>query len=219
MPPMRPPMFFPPRGGGMIPPGIAPRGIMGAANNAGAAGARGLFARQVQGAAVSAPRTGGILSSLFGRGGGVAAGNAATAARSVTGAATAAAQGGSSLTNIMNGTQKVLAAGERIVPMVRQVQQYGPLIKNLPSMWKMYRGLKAADTSTASEEATTDEQTESTSEEETLTAVQTANNSEETSIEKVDNSSVEASLPEAETKSESTKKSRGPKPSVPRLFI
>ena len=197
MPPMRPPMFLPPRGGGMIRPGMAPRGMMGAANNPGAAGARGLFARGAQGAAAGAPRSGGILSSLFGRGGG-AAGNAATAARSVTGAAGAAAQGGASLTNIMNGTQKVLAAGERIVPMVRQVQQYGPLIKNLPSMWKMYRGLKSADTAADSAETETPAVDDiSTVPEETASA---------------------AILP---TEEETIKapKSSAPKPSVPKLFI
>ena len=198
MPPMRPPMFLPPRGGGMIRPGMmTPRGMMGAANNAGAAGARGLFARGAQGAAAGAPRSGGILSSLFGRGGG-AAGNAVTAARSVTGAAGAAAQGGASLTNIMNGTQKVLAAGERIVPMVRQVQQYGPLIKNLPSMWKMYRGLKSADTAADSAETETPAVDDiSTVQEETASA---------------------AILP---TEEETIKapKSSAPKPSVPKLFI
>ena len=199
MPPMRPPMFLPPRGGGMIRPGMmAPRGMMGAANNAGAAGARGLFARGAQGAAAGAPRSGGILSSLFGRGGG-AAGNAATAARSVTGAAGAAAQGGASLTNIMNGTQKVLAAGERIVPMVRQVQQYGPLIKNLPSMWKMYRGLKAADTAAASAETETPTVDD-------ISAVQ-----EETTSA--------ATLPTEEETLKAAPKSSAPKPSVPKLFI
>lgn len=198
MPPMRPPMFLPPRGGGMIRPGMAPRGMMGAANNAGAAGARGLFARGAQGAAAGAPRSGGILSSLFGRGGG-AAGNAVTAARSVTGAAGSAAQGGASLTNIMNGTQKVLAAGERIVPMVRQVQQYGPLIKNLPSMWKMYRGLKAADTAADSAETPKVDEM-STVQEDTTTAA--------------------ASLPtEEETINKAAPKSSAPKPSVPKLFI
>ena len=199
MPPMRPPMFLPPRGGGMIRPGMmAPRGMMGAANNAGAAGARGLFARGAQGAAAGAPRSGGILSSLFGRGGG-AAGNAATAARSVTGAAGAAAQGGASLTNIMNGTQKVLAAGERIVPMVRQVQQYGPLIKNLPSMWKMYRGLKSADTAADSAETETPAVDDiSTVQEETASA---------------------ATLPTEEETIKAAPKSSAPKPSVPKLFI
>ena len=199
MPPMRPPMFLPPRGGGMIRPGMmAPRGMMGAANNAGAAGARGLFARGAQGAATGAPRSGGILSSLFGRGGG-AAGNAVTAARSVTGAAGVAAQGGASLTNIMNGTQKVLAAGERIVPMVRQVQQYGPLIKNLPSMWKMYRGLKSAETAADSAETETPAVDDiSTVPEETIAA---------------------ATLPTEEETIKAAPKSSAPKPSVPKLFI
>lgn len=202
MPPMRPPMFLPPRGGGMIRPGMGPRGMMGAANNAGATGARGLFARQAQGAAAGAQRSGGILSSLFGRGGGAAAGNAATAARSVTGAASAAAQGGSSLTNIMNGTQKVLAAGERIVPMVRQVQQYGPLIKNLPSMWKMYRGLSAS----------------STEAEDTSAAVESAA-VEETAAESTETVAAETSLPkEDEVKTNSSKRTES-KPSVPKLFI
>ncbi|WP_455675455.1 VrrA/YqfQ family protein [Pradoshia sp.] len=197
MPPMRPPMFLPPRGGGMIRPGMAPRGMMGAANSTGAAGARGLFARGAQSAAAGAPRSGGLLSSLFGRGG-EAVGPSVSAARSVTGAAGAVSQGGASLTNIMNGTQKVLAAGERIVPMVRQVQQYGPLIKNLPSMWKMYRGLKAADTSTDSAETAP---------------------VEETNTEQAEIVSESAALPiEEETKNEPPKSSSS-RPSVPKLFI
>lgn len=194
MPPMRPPMFLPPRGGGMMRPGMAPRGMMGAANSA---GARGLFARGAQGAAAGAPRSGGILSSLFGGGGG-SAGNAVTAARSVTGAAGAAAKGGTSLTSIMNGTQKVLAAGERIVPMVRQVQQYGPLIKNLPSMWKMYRGLKAAGTGTDSAETPP---------------------VEEASTEQAETVAAAASLPIEEELKNEPKKNSAPRPSVPKLFI
>lgn len=28
--------------------------------------------------------------------------------------------------------------------MIQQIQQVGPLVKNLPAMWKLYRGLKNA---------------------------------------------------------------------------
>ncbi|KAB7708748.1 hypothetical protein F9802_00940 [Bacillus aerolatus] len=50
------------------------------------------------------------------------------------------------LTNPMN-LQQMLANTQQILNTVQQmgpiVEQYGPLVKNLPSMWKLYRGLKA----------------------------------------------------------------------------
>jgi len=45
-----------------------------------------------------------------------------------------------------------------IVPIVRQAQQYGPLIKNLPAMWKIYRGMNAD--SSSDDEVNTEESTQ-----------------------------------------------------------
>ena len=77
-------------------------------------------------------------------------GAGAAAAVSQT-AATTAASGGvlqslvnpANITTMLNNTQRVLQAAESIGPLV---QQYGPLVKNFPSMWKLYQGLKTTDT-------------------------------------------------------------------------
>lgn len=58
------------------------------------------------------------------------------------------------LTGMLNNTQKVLQAAESITPLV---QEYGPLVKNIPAMWKLYRGMKNIDDTnitSASNEAT-----------------------------------------------------------------
>lgn len=67
-----------------------------------------------------------------------------------TAAATSAASGGllqsilnpANLTTMLNNTQSVLQAAESITPYV---QQYGPMIKNIPAMWKLYRGTQTDD--------------------------------------------------------------------------
>jgi hypothetical protein len=60
----------------------------------------------------------------------------------------AAASGGSILKNLTNpnaisgflsNTQQVLSAFQQITPLV---SQYGPLVRNIPTMWKLYRGFK-----------------------------------------------------------------------------
>ncbi|MFS0861583.1 VrrA/YqfQ family protein [Fredinandcohnia sp. 179-A 10B2 NHS] len=45
----------------------------------------------------------------------------------------------SNLSAIMGNVQKTLKMAESVVPMV---QQYGPLVKNIPSMIKMYNAIK-----------------------------------------------------------------------------
>lgn len=108
----------------------------------------------------------GLLSRLFQRGG------APSQANNVANAATGFQRGGGggsilgNLSNIanpgkissfLNNTQNVIRTAQQIGPMV---QQYGPLVKNLPAMWRMYKGLKSADT----EEETASNVTESTQE-------------------------------------------------------
>lgn len=44
-----------------------------------------------------------------------------------------------SLTGFINNTQQVLKTAQSIGPMI---QQYGPIVKNLPMMWKLYKGFK-----------------------------------------------------------------------------
>lgn len=44
-----------------------------------------------------------------------------------------------SISNFLGQTQQVLRTGQQIGSMV---QQYGPLVKNLPALWKLYRSLQ-----------------------------------------------------------------------------
>ncbi|WP_260631478.1 YqfQ family protein [Neobacillus niacini] len=44
-----------------------------------------------------------------------------------------------SLSGFLNNTQQVLKTAQSIAPMI---QQYGPIVKNLPMMWKLYKGFK-----------------------------------------------------------------------------
>ncbi len=199
MPPMRPPIFGPPRAGFMR--GSAPqfntRGFFGPPMPRG-----GGFPL---GAARAPKQSGGFLASLFGRGGGsgLAQQGASTVAK--------AAGGGSTLSNFMNSTQKVLAAGERVVPMVRQVQQYGPLIKNLPSMWKIYRGLSSTTTEESVEHSAESSKIESSSHYETSSSFKSSKKTRDESS----HMEVSTELP----KSSSEKPRAHVKPSVPKLFI
>ena len=43
---------------------------------------------------------------------------------------------------MLNNTQRVLQAAEQFTPMI---QQYGPIVKNLPSIWKIMRAFKSSD--------------------------------------------------------------------------
>lgn len=92
---------------------------------------------------------GGFLSKLLGKGNQMGAGQSMNAARPF-GSQNAASGGGSLLKTLTNpssingflaNTQKVLNTAQQFGPMV---QQYGPMIKNLPVMWKLYRGFKDA---------------------------------------------------------------------------
>jgi len=86
--------------------------------------------------------SGGILSKLFGGGN-----NAGTTAATQGARSAASGSGGllKSLTNptAINGflanSQKFLNTASQIGPMINQ---YGPMVRNIPAMWKLYRGLK-----------------------------------------------------------------------------
>ncbi|WP_121611747.1 VrrA/YqfQ family protein [Mesobacillus foraminis] len=91
-------------------------------------------------------RQGGILAKLLGKGTQHGAGNGAGINGFVLGQRSAS-KGGllQTLTNpgalngFLNNTQQVLKTAQSVGPMI---QQYGPLVRNLPAMWKLYRGLK-----------------------------------------------------------------------------
>jgi hypothetical protein len=106
---------------------------------------------------------GGLLSKILGKG------NAGGMSRLGGMAGTPGAGSGSflqalgnpgGLSSILNNTQQVLRTAQTIGPMI---QQYGPLVKNLPAMWKLFRGLKDA---TGDTEETTPSKDESHSESE-----------------------------------------------------
>jgi hypothetical protein len=91
-------------------------------------------------------RQGGILARILGKGQGAA--GFPSFGGSTQGATRAAGSGGgllnaltnpSSINGFLNNTQQVLKTAQQVGPMI---QQYGPLVKNLPAMWKLYRGLK-----------------------------------------------------------------------------
>ncbi|CAM3926655.1 VrrA/YqfQ family protein [Mesobacillus thioparans] len=106
---------------------------------------------------------GGLLSKILGRstGQGNGPGGFLTGANTAT---RGAASGGgilksladpSALNGFLTNTQKVLGTAQQFGPMI---QQYGPLVRNLPSMWKLYRGLKdLPDADEQTTEAETDQ--------------------------------------------------------------
>jgi hypothetical protein len=65
------------------------------------------------------------------------------------------------INGFLNNTQAVLRAAQQFGPVI---QQYGPIIKNIPSLWKLYRGLKEAtndsEGSSDVEQSVTDESIE-----------------------------------------------------------
>ncbi|MBS4209091.1 VrrA/YqfQ family protein [Bacillus sp. FJAT-50079] len=85
-----------------------------------------------------------LLSALFQRQGSQAGNIASGFSRATEG--TSLLQGLASpqkIGSFLNQTQQVIKTAQQFGPMV---QQYGPLVKNLPAMWKIYRGLKNVDT-------------------------------------------------------------------------
>ena len=98
---------------------------------------------------------GGLLSRLLGSASG-GAGNMATGFEG-------AARGGllqsvsqpNGLVNFLNQTQNVLQAASQIQPLI---EQYGPLVRNLPAMWKLYRSLKSDSNDESKEDDETKEE-------------------------------------------------------------
>lgn len=92
----------------------------------------------------------GLLSKILGKSKQKAASNLFAPAGSTNQSSSRSSGGGiletlknpDSLNNMLSNTQKVLQAAEQFTPMV---EQYGPVIKNLPSMWKVFRSISSAD--------------------------------------------------------------------------
>lgn len=108
------------------------------------------------------------------------------------------------INGFLNNTQQVLKAAQTLGPVVRQ---YGPLIKNIPAMWKLYRELNEDDSTdeTVEEEL---EVTDKTDKDEVSTD----------SMMQADESRLEEDTPnEVKSKAENTKITNGE--SIPKLYI
>lgn len=87
----------------------------------------------------------GVLKKILNRG----SRGAQTGARAAL-PASSSSSGGVSLLDMLNHTQSALRAAESFMPMV---QEYGPMVKNLPSMLKMMKALKDINFDDDDEEA------------------------------------------------------------------
>jgi hypothetical protein len=160
---------------------------------------------------------GGLLARLFGRTGARSIGNMSSMGQLAN---TGAGGGGlgqlanagtlqqlinpNNLTGMLGNVQKALKMAEGVMPMV---QQYGPLVRNVPAMIKLYSELKNVDDADA-EEDTEDTATVESGEETTETEV-------ETDSSKADKKKKPVKKPRDETKV--TDKPKGN--SSPRLYI
>ncbi|MEJ9149849.1 MULTISPECIES: VrrA/YqfQ family protein [Bacillus] len=150
------------------------------------------------GSPVSRPaRGGGLLSRLLNRSGRM--GN--TAFPGMTGFERPASLIGQSpvqnlaspgtLNKFLANTQQVLNTAQQIGPMI---QQYGPMVRNLPAMWRLYKGFKNA---TAEEDADADADADTESD-----------SPDEDSHEEEENTEKKDSAKKASSSSHQTKRSR-----------
>lgn len=105
------------------------------------------------------------------------------------------------LNTMLTNTQKVLQAAEQFTPMI---QQYGPIVKNIPSIWKMMRAINSSDNENkkSKKETSAKKQQEST---ETLKSLESSE-----SIESTESSN--ENLPKQPVQKKNSK-------SVPKLYI
>ncbi|MBP3951276.1 VrrA/YqfQ family protein [Bacillus suaedae] len=85
-----------------------------------------------------AARGGGLLARLFGRGAAQSAGSSLLGG----GLQSAAASGGMNFSSMLTNAQKVVGLTQQVMPMVHQ---YGPLIRNMPMIWKIMRSNNSSD--------------------------------------------------------------------------
>ncbi|MFC4320803.1 VrrA/YqfQ family protein [Litchfieldia salsa] len=212
-------MFFPGRGM----PGMGPGQFMGTQMPAQAmsrAGGGGFLSKLMSGfkGGGSAAPTGmmqGMNPANFMQGPGnfMGAGvNAANAANAATGAAkTTSVLSGltnpANLGTMLGNVQKALHTAESVMPMV---QQYGPLVKNIPSMLKLYRELNSSDSDDDSEKTSDEEEVVTTKKRKTKKAQPSTESAEELDEER--------DVPKAATPSKKTTTTKSGQ-SVPRMYI
>ncbi|WP_404428739.1 VrrA/YqfQ family protein [Sutcliffiella horikoshii] len=114
---------------------------------------------------------GGLLAKLFGRTGARSIGNMGGLGQLAnTGAGGGLGQlanagtlqqliNPNNLTGMLGNVQKALKMAEGVIPMV---QQYGPLVRNMPAMLKLYNELKNVDDDDETDNESTEESTEGT---------------------------------------------------------
>lgn len=130
--------------------------------------------------------------------------------------------GQSSLGNSMNldtiskflgQTQQVLRTAQQIGPMV---QQYGPLIRNLPALWKLYKGMKSADDT---KEESLEVQDEGTDEQEKRDGEMEENPELDDNGEQNDGNGNGGKKKRKQKKTGEKQRRMETKPSVPKLYI
>ncbi|MBB6284834.1 VrrA/YqfQ family protein [Geobacillus subterraneus] len=154
---------------------------------------------------VGAPRpsgAGGLLARLFSRGQTPAAAPSPWGLpllqNAAANTATAANTSGGFI-GMLNNVQKMLGIAQNVMPMV---QQYGPLIRNLPAMIRIFRELKSAD-----EEEGETKPTESAS-------------AKETKQKPAAQAAKKRSVPQAKHETPQEKQTpAAPRPSTPKLYI
>lgn len=97
------------------------------------------------------------------------------------------------LNKFLANTQQVLNTAQQIGPMI---QQYGPMVRNLPAMWRLYKGFKNA---TAEEDADADADADADTE---------SDSPDEDSHEEEENTEKKDSAKKASSSSHQTKRSR-----------
>ncbi|WP_342432338.1 VrrA/YqfQ family protein [Neobacillus sp. FSL H8-0543] len=104
---------------------------------------------------------GGLLSKILGGkstgsqfgglGGMQAAGRSASSSGGGIGSILKTLSNPNGINGFLNNTQQILQHAQSLGPMI---QQYGPLVKNLPAMWRLYKGLKDAPSAETAVEST-----------------------------------------------------------------
>ncbi|NUK30908.1 hypothetical protein HT574_12695 [Parageobacillus sp. VR-IP] len=143
------------------------------------------------------PGFGGFLSRLFSRGQPIAPSSPwiSPMMQNAVASTGAGANTGGGFLGMLTNVQKMLGIAQNVMPMV---QQYGPLIKNLPAMIRIWKELKPAD------------------EEESMEESKTEKNKKKTAP-----STKKRTVPKAEKTNENkgAESEKTPKPSTPKLYI
>lgn len=146
------------------------------------------------------PGSGGFLSRLFSRGQPIASPSPwiTPPLQHAAASAGAGANTGGGFLGMLTNIQKMLGIAQNVMPMV---QQYGPLIKNLPAMIRIWKELKPADEENEQKEDKTEKNIQK--------------NKKQTS-----SSSKKRTAPKAKTdENKSPESAKIPRPSTPKLYI